>query len=172
MTFELIFNGTNVKHQVRIKAARPIRGKQRETEKKKLSHISGSVEYAKRNKEKPDSVFVDGNRDNIGSSAANLRQISYEGKIGNRLSSGELGSLIRLKTKCLENDKNKGEVKGLIQNISVYPVVLFLWRKGTFVVSFLQPFIRRLEKLPFSFGKRSLLDKTLALVKAAKCCDT
>ena len=101
-----------------------------------------------------------------------MRQISYEGKIGNRLSSGELDSLIRLKNKCLENDKNKGEVKGLIQNISVYPVVLFLWRKGTFVVSFLQPFIRRLEKLPCSFGKRSLLDKTLALVKVAKCCDT
>ena len=34
LTFELTFNGTNVKHQVRIKAARPIRGKQRETEKK------------------------------------------------------------------------------------------------------------------------------------------
>ena len=127
--------------------------------KKKLSHISGSVEYAKIIKEKPDSVFVDGNRDNIGNSAANLRQISYEGKIGNRLSSGELDSLIRLKNKYLENDKNKGEVKGLIQNISVYPVVLFLWRKGTFVVSFLQPFIRRLERF------LAVLEKEVYLIK-------
>ena len=40
---------------------------------KKLSHISASVEYAKRIKEKPDSVFVDGNRNNIGNSAATLK---------------------------------------------------------------------------------------------------
>ena len=137
MKFELIFNGTNIKHQVGITAARPIRTKQRENRKKKLSHVSASVEYAKRINEKLDGVFVAGNRDNIGHSAATLRQISYEGKIGDRLSSGKLDSLIRLKNKYLKNDKNKGEVKGFIQNISVYPMVLFLWTKGTIAVSFL-----------------------------------
>ena len=84
----------------------------------------------------------------IGNSAATLRQISYKGKIGDRLSSGELDSLIWLKTEYIENDKNKGEVKGFIQNISVYPVVLFLWSKGTLVVSLLQPFIGRLKNIP------------------------
>ena len=95
-----------------------------------------------------DSDFVAGNKDNIGNSAATLRQISYEGKIGDCLSSGELDSLIRLKNKFLEDDKNKAEIKGFIQSISVYTVILFLWTKGTFVVSFLQPFIRRLENVP------------------------
>ena len=84
----------------------------------------------------------------IGNSAATLRQISYEGKIGDRLSRGKLDSLIRLKIEYLENVKNKGGVKGFIQNISVYPVVLFLWSKGTFVVSLLQPFIGRLKNIP------------------------
>ena len=34
LKFELIFNGTNIKHQVGITAATPIRTKQREIEKK------------------------------------------------------------------------------------------------------------------------------------------
>ena len=41
--------------------------------------------------------MVAGNRDNIGNCAATLRQISYEEKLGDCLSSGELDSLIRLK---------------------------------------------------------------------------
>ena len=49
LTFELIFNGANIKHQVGIKAAIPIRGRQREIKRKKLLHVSASVEYAKRN---------------------------------------------------------------------------------------------------------------------------
>ena len=146
LTFQLIFNGTNIKHQVGIKAQKPIRGKQREIEKK-LSHVSASLEYAERINEKPDGVFVAGNRDNIGNSAPTLRQISYEGKIGDLLSSGNFDGLIRLKNKYLESDKNKGEVKCFIRNISVYPVVPFLWTKGTFVVSFLQPLIRSLKSV-------------------------
>ena len=43
------------------------------------------------------SQIVAGNRDNIGNCAATLRQISYEEKLGDCLSSGELDSLIRLK---------------------------------------------------------------------------
>ena len=64
LTFELIFNGTNIKHQVGIKAARPIRGRQREIESKKLLHVSASVEYAKKINVKLDGVFVAKNRDN------------------------------------------------------------------------------------------------------------
>ena len=56
--------------------------------------------------------------------------------------------LVQLKKKYLEDSRNKEEVKGFIQKISVYPVVLFLRTKGTFAVSFLQPFIRRLENVP------------------------
>ena len=41
----------------KFQAARPIRGRQREIKRKKLSHVLASVEYAKRINEKPDGCW-------------------------------------------------------------------------------------------------------------------
>ena len=57
----------------------------------------------------------------------------------------ENDSLVWLKKKYLGVNRNKEQVKGFIQKISVYPVVPSPWTKGTFAASFLQPFIRRPE---------------------------
>ena len=119
LSYEITFNSKEIKHKVGVtKLART------------KEWNSASVEYAKKINAKDKDVFVVRNRDSIGTSPSILKQIAYEGRISDRLSTSELDSIIRMKNKYIMEDATKSTVKGFIQTISVDPVILFLWTQA------------------------------------------
>ena len=133
MTMEVTFDSLMVAHDVGETCARPIRGIEREQEKNKLDggKFSASVEYARRINKTPNETFISGNRDNIGKTVNVLKQIAHEKRTDQRMDTLELDSLLKLKKKYEEADDTESKVKGFIQVVSVDPVIIMLWTRGS-----------------------------------------
>ena len=89
-------------------------------------------EYSNRSANITSDVYASGNRDVLGRSPAILKQISHKEKVGQRLSTSELDSLLLLKHEYYNNDftKDNYKTKGFIQHVSIDPFFIFMWTRA------------------------------------------